>query len=404
MQDKRFSIFCFGNRWDEYERRDYNILSRLSEHDDFKYIFVFDPPLPFTSIVKYLIGRADDDARRGWERIFRQGLINNRGKVHILPSITITPLYNNKLLILLNELVLNLVRKLFIHYYIRKFQIKDFIFWISGPANMGEYFVKKNTDKFLCYNLCEDYVAKYKRRTHLHMRAHKNDIYLTKRANVVLVATTFLYGRKKRVNAKTFLVTNGVNFEAFDVERNYKTKNIPEDLMNIPRPILMNVGIISNRTDLSAINYIAENRKDWSIVHVGPEERNNSDIKLIKEHGNMYFLGPKPARDIPKYLSNADVCMLAYKANYQNKTGSSMRLFLYLASGKPIIAFRAGGAEDFSSIIDIVDSKEEFVKAMLYILQTDSLKNSVERLRVAKENSWEKKSEQVHSILKENLR
>jgi glycosyltransferase involved in cell wall biosynthesis len=400
---KKFSILCFGNRWDEYERRDYSIMSRLGRYDNVDYILMIDQPLTLTSLVRYFFKKADDEARRGWDRIFKHGFMLRIGKIYIISSVLILPFYENMILRKINTSLLNIWRFLFIHYYIKKLHIGNFLVWVSGPENISEYFVKEYSDKFLCYNLCEDYTAKYKKSSNTYRILREQDIYLTKMANIIFVATTLLYNEKSKINKSVFLVTNGVDYDFFNKIRNEDSRIAPKDLENIRKPILMNVGILSDRTNLDFIGEIAKERMNWSIVHIGPEQRNNLKIEELKKCSNIHFLGPKPARDIPRYLKYTDACMLTYKVNYQNRSGSSMRLFLYLASGKPVIAFNVGGAENFSSIINLVETKEEFINAMDGVLGNDTPEMTKKRLEIAEKNSWDRKVEQVFSAITINM-
>jgi glycosyltransferase involved in cell wall biosynthesis len=264
---------------------------------------------------------------------------------------------------------------------------------------MCEGLVKKYRDKILCYDLCEDYAAKYAVGSDWYKIVKESDKYLSERADIIFAATKPLLDAKRRVNKNTFFVTNGVNIEIFDRLKGCTIKIIPEDVRNIPRPIIMNVGILNDRTDIDAINEIAKKKKNWSVVHIGPRHSNAPEVGRLSLNKNVYFLGPKPAKDIPIYLTHADICMLAYKSNYQNTAGSSMKLFLYLASGKPIISFSAGGADDFRAVLNMVDSPGEFIAIMDDVLKNDTHDLAEKRRVIAGQNSWQKKGEYIHSVI-----
>ena len=64
--------------------------------------------------------------------------------------------------------------------------------------------------------------------------------------------------------------------------------------------------LTSLRLDIELLEFIAIQKKDWSIVLVGPED---ADFKKSKLHSmpNVYFLGSKDALLLPNYVKGFDV-------------------------------------------------------------------------------------------------
>lgn len=84
----------------------------------------------------------------------------------------------------------------------------------------------------------------------------------------------------------------------------------------------------------------------------------DADLSIFKEKfgdfKNILIVGHKPAKDIPLYLFAADVLVLPNSAKTEESMfgTSPIKLFSYMASGRPIIA------SDLPSIREIVSEKE----------------------------------------------
>ncbi len=72
--------------------------------------------------------------------------------------------------------------------------------------------------------------------------------------------------------------------------------------------------MFSLRLDIEVLVYLAEQRPDWSIVLVGPEDEAFKASKL-HQITNVHFLGSKPMEALPSYLNHFDVALNPQKLN-----------------------------------------------------------------------------------------
>lgn len=104
-----------------------------------------------------------------------------------------------------------------------------------------------------------------------------------------------------------------------------------------------------------------------------------SDVEKFKARSkregakNIVMVGERPHGEIPAWLRAADVCVLPHSGKFDiaRFEASPVKLFEYMASGRPIVA------ADLPSIREIVD------ESMVWFFEPDSPKALVETIRKA---------------------
>lgn len=160
-------------------------------------------------------------------------------------------------------------------------------------------------------------------------------------------------------------IPNGVELREFenlgnkvDIRKNF---NLPLD-----KKIIMYVGHLYGWKGVEIILLTAKllrNRDDIIFIIIGGDkiERREYEVKIVKEGiENVLFLGHKLKKEIPKYLTSADILLLPNTSvtNESVKFTSPIKMFEYMASGVPIIT------SDMPSIREVLnDDTALFVKA-----------------------------------------
>jgi hypothetical protein len=80
-----------------------------------------------------------------------------------------------------------------------------------------------------------------------------------------------------------------------------------------------------------------------------------------------------------------------------------MKLYLYLASGKPIVSYPVGGVQSLSHLVYHAHSYKDYIDQIEYALQHDSETKSKERICFAEANSWKKRAEDIHAYIEREL-
>lgn len=196
-------------------------------------------------------------------------------------------------------------------------------------------------------------------------------------------------------------VPNGVDVEHFSstlrtLSSEREVQNL--ELLDIPHPIIGYAGIIQDRVDLKLIKYLAEQNPDKSVVLVGmiwPE----ANIELIENMKNVYLLGHKPYQELPKYIQQFDVAIIPHKINEFTRSMNPLKLYEYLACGKPVVTTPIAGVEKFEGLIEIVSTYKEFNQGIQKMLARDNEIQRVQRVNAAKQHSWKSKVNQMFSYI-----
>lgn len=393
--DGCITMVCFGDSWDEFERRDMMLLSRLARHERVRSLIYVEPPVTLSSLVKFTLRRADYYGTSTWRRILKTGMICRQNeKIWIIRSIAALPFRYLGPLRDLNIFLLNLTRTWLAKRVLRG-EHAD-VLWISIPHFTADL-IKHFGAPIVCYSLCEDWTAKEKKGSWSWRALTENDRRITEAADLVLAASPELCTRKALVNSHVHLVPNGVDSERIRSAAQFAS--MPVDLHKIPLPRIGHVGFLGPYTDFSLLELLARHEPPWSLVLIGPVSKGFEAIERLKGFKNVYFLGPRPAHTLYPYLVHFDACILLYRLTEQNLLRSSMKLYQYLAAGKPIVSYPVGGAQEIPYLVHVAHNPDQFISLLEQALSNDSPQLAQARIDYARQNSWDVRADQIARLL-----
>ena len=209
--------------------------------------------------------------------------------------------------------------------------------------------------------------------------------YFASIAKSVITSSQFNHKIFRKINPNCCMVENGVSANFF-----FGPSQFPY-IVNGARPKLGYVGFISQRTDVTLMKYIAEKCEDCDLMIVGPDEEEMLERSGILTRKNVYHLGSVSQNKIPNILLQFDICLIPHKDTAYSRSMSPLKLYQYLASGRPIVSTRVAGIEQFSHLVSIADTYNNFIETIYETLQCDSISNSADRISAAKNEMWESK-------------
>ena len=123
---------------------------------------------------------------------------------------------------------------------------------------------------------------------------------------------------------------------------------------------------------------------------------------------NIICVGHRNFKEMPLWLASSDVLLvLGTKANeYSYKHTSPMKLFEYMASGRPVVASRTPAIEQIVSDKEVVfyksDNAESFADSIAYALENteESHKKSKNAFEKVKQYSWDKRAKSILDFIK----
>ncbi len=222
---------------------------------------------------------------------------------------------------------------------------------------------------------------------------------LMQKADVSFATATQLMKDRSGWSGNFHLIPNGAEYEHFAPAVN-KLYPLPQDISDLAPPIIGFVGGISDWINIELIAETAALLPDYQFVLIGPID---TDVTILKQQPNITLLGPKHYDNLPQYLSHFDVCLIPFRINKLTASVNPIKMYEYLAAGKPIAATPMPEVIRFESVIRIAATAQETADTITELLQLANSEASVaavaERQQLALENSWDARWQAVLSRL-----
>lgn len=180
---------------------------------------------------------------------------------------------------------------------------------------------------------CVDDASDYKKAFWTSPDSYLIEQRLAALSDGILCTAASLFLRKAVVERKTdvYLSPNAVS--ALEMHPSIKPE-IPEDLKNIPHPIIGYVGVVYSRFDRDLFYSLAKNNPDKSFVVVGKVL--NDYIRPI--YDNIYFLGVKSHSELYAYYRNFDIGIIPYfDTAKMSMACDPVKIHEHIACGLPTI-------------------------------------------------------------------
>ena len=221
---------------------------------------------------------------------------------------------------------------------------------------------------------------------------------LAARCNLVLSTSEVLMTSKASINPSSYFVPNGADVELFAKAVTWDGRE-PEDLHAIPPPRAGFVGQIEYRFDCDLLRYTANTLTSWSFVLIGPVQAGNEDIEKLRDLPNVHFLGLKDRWMLPGYLAYLDVALIPYKINRLTQGIYPLKLYEYLAAGRPVVATPIPALKAVDGMIYLGKDGPSFAEAIVRANEEDGPEQALKRSEAALSHSWAHRAEVISEII-----
>lgn len=276
---------------------------------------------------------------------------------------------------------------------ISRLGFKDVILFNDSSMFLGLHLKDLLKPKVYAYYM-RDYLVKV---PYWQKHGERIEPQLIKKADVVLTNSEFFEDFCKQYNQHSYMVGQGCDVSLFNDEDD--SIKIADEFKNIPSPIFGYVGSLTSlRLDIELLEFIAIQKKDWSIVLVGPEDE---DFKKSKLHSmsNVYFLGSKDALQLPNYVKGFDVTTNPQLKNNLTIGNYPRKIDEYLAMGKPVVATTTKTMQMFKEHVYLADSKEDYVSLIDKALSENTSERIKNRIEYAKSHTWENNVKAIYEAI-----
>lgn len=268
--------------------------------------------------------------------------------------------------------------------------LRTWVFWIGAPSPAVGPAIAAWPDGLRVYDCFDDFAA-------FHggcPAVAATERALAASADLVLAASATLHARMRALNPRTVLLPNAADYGHF---AGWAALPPPPELAAIPRPILGYVGEIAWWFDLELVRELARARPDWSIVLVGPVH--HPDRARLEGLPNLHLLGRREYRDLPAYVGRFDVCLLPFSLNALTAATCPVKLYEYLASGRPVVSTPLPEVLGHDAVVTVAD-RSGFGKAVEETLRSAEAPGArADRQAVARHNTWDHRIAEVGRLL-----
>lgn len=203
---------------------------------------------------------------------------------------------------------------------------------------------------------------------------------LVREADLVLAASRPLYEKVMPVAKRALLLRNAADFDHFHQAAREARPRRGD------RPVIGYYGAISDWFDVDMVAAAARARPDWRFVLIGSTY--GAETAELEELANVELLGERPYGELPDHLRRFDVALLPFKRTALTEATNPVKLYEYLAAGKPVVAVDLPELEPFRGLYYSAATAEELVDRIEQALAEDSEALQRARFEMARENTW----------------
>jgi glycosyltransferase involved in cell wall biosynthesis len=220
---------------------------------------------------------------------------------------------------------------------------------------------------------------------------------LFRKSDFVVVSAETLLESKKKFNEKTFLIRHGVDFNHFRKALDAAMK-IPDEIANLPRPIIGFHGLLADWVDFELIKKIAEHFKNGSVVLIGKITFDaEKKIKILDDVPNIHFLGRKPYEALPSYCKGFDVALNPFVMNELTRHVNPLKVREYLAAGLEVVSTDIQEVRVLENCL-IGSTDADFIAKVEEILQNPKPREEVSD--AIRHESWDAKVDELRAIMR----
>jgi len=276
-----------------------------------------------------------------------------------------------------------------------RLNITNPVLWVYYP-NIAPV-LEKIDYSLLCYDCVDDFSHFSWTPASFAAREEK----LLRQSDLVFVTAARLKKLKEREGRETYLVPNGADVEHFGKALD-DSLSVYDGLKALKKPVIGFIGAIYEWVDLELIGNLCLQRPGWSFVFVGPAGK-KAGLGCLSGLKNLYLMGKKDYDVIPQIIKGFDACIIPFKVNSLTESANPIKLYEYLAAGKPVVSTPIPEVIAYKEVVKIASTADEFIKGLEKCMEQDEPGLIEKRLKIARDNSWNNRVEIMEKLIDNKL-
>ena len=374
-------IFVSLENWDEVWRRNQFLCAAYAKrHPQAKILFVGLP-------------RDQSHAlRRGrWAELGRSDEWTPPG----LPNITVTrpPKWLPNTLTVGRRVNERLMRA-HVRQKVRDLGLQNPLLWLNPHSAV--HMAGRMAESAVLYDITDDWISPTQSAAITRLITEQ-DAELCRKADAVIVCSEKLYAMKQSLAQRLYLIPNGVEAEHYARVMDHSLP-LPPDALQWPSPVFGYTGTLHpDRVDVALVEQFAKDVSPGSVVLIGPNHLPPEDGKRLAALPNVFLPGPVPYEQLPDYMRAFAVSITPHQVTPFTESLNPIKLWEYLAAGKPIVSTNVAGFRDYPQFVRIADA-DGFARAALESLDEDPATLEARRVE-ARQHSWSARLDAVETVI-----
>jgi glycosyltransferase involved in cell wall biosynthesis len=164
----------------------------------------------------------------------------------------------------------------------------------------------------------------------------------------------------------------------------------------LPSPRILYVGVLDDRLDVSAVREVAARFSHGTVVLLGPVGDRKA-LDSLHRLPNVRIEPPVGRLQVASLVHAADVCVMPHRSNRLTAAMSPLKLYEYLAGGRPVAATDLPPVRAVDPRIVRVPEGESFADGVADALERGPLSGD-DRLAFIEANSWQRRHDDLLAL------
>ncbi len=273
----------------------------------------------------------------------------------------------------------------------KKIGLRNPLLWIND--HFAAHLVGHVGERAAIYDITDDWALMGAIPSEERQRVSAADAEMCAKSDLVVVCSAALEKSRKAHCRRIVRISNGVDADHYPVCR-------------VPRPrggapVFGYLGSLhGERLDFGLIEALATSWPQCKVLMCGPCMLTDYERRLLGALPNVEVCPEVHYRDVPGVLASFDVCILPHRRTPFTESLNPIKLWEYLASGRPIAATSVAGFRDFPHLCNLGDGAAGFVAACHAAYREDG-SMAAARVAVAEANSWRSRVEDLQEVFRQ---
>lgn len=273
--------------------------------------------------------------------------------------------------------------------------IREPVLWLNPHSAV--HMAGRMGERAVLYDITDDWISLTQADWLARLTAVQ-DRELCRRADAVIVCSEKLFELKRGLARDLHLVPNGV--DAAHYASVGTPGPIPAEARHWQKPVLGYTGTVHpDRVDVDLVEAVASTLGQGSVVMIGPNHLEPSQRARLERRGNVFFKEAVPYRQLPGYMRAFDISITPHRVTPFTESLNPIKLWEYLAAGKPIISTPVAGFRDYPQHVYLAADADGFSRATRLALREGSAPQEARR-EEARKHSWKARLDAVEAVLR----